>query len=165
MSYFILKYIHILGACVLFGTGAGIAFFMLFAVRTKSVSVIASVAPLVVLADYLFTLTAVIVQPITGALLVLDVGYSFTDHWVLASLALYMFIGLCWIPVVFMQIEMKNLALEAQAAGTELPARFYLLFKRWFILGWPAFISIMIIFALMIEKPVALKLFSLTAIP
>lgn len=156
MSYFILKYIHILGACVLFGTGAGIAFFMLFAVRTKSVSVVASVAPLVVLADYLFTLTAVIIQPITGALLVLDVGYSFYDHWVLVSLALYVFIGLCWIPVVFMQIEMKDLALKAQAAGTELPTRFFQIFRRWFLLGWPAFLSIMIIFALMIEKPVAL---------
>ena len=141
---------------MLFGTGAGIAFFMLFAVRTKSVDVIASVAPLVVLADYIFTLTAVIVQPITGALLVLDVGYSFADHWVLMSLALYVFIGVCWIPVVFMQIEMKDLALEAQGANAELSERFHVLFRRWFALGWPAFFSIMLIFALMIEKPVAL---------
>ncbi|GJL98785.1 MAG: membrane protein [Methyloligella sp.] len=156
MSYFILKYLHILGACVLFGTGMGIAFFMFFAVRSKSVEVIASVAPLVVLADYMFTLTAVLVQPITGALLVHGVGYSFFDHWVLLSIALYIFIGICWIPVVFMQIEMKNIVLQASAMGTALPQRFHTLYKRWFILGWPAFLSIMIIFALMIEKPVAL---------
>lgn len=154
MSYFVLKYLHILGACVLFGTGMGIAFFMFFAVRSKSVEVIASVAPLVVLADYIFTLTAVIVQPITGALLVLDVGYSFYDHWVLLSIALYIFIGICWIPVVFMQIEMKDLALKAFGTSNALPERFHTLYRRWFILGWPAFLSIMIIFALMIEKPV-----------
>ncbi|MBO6548415.1 MAG: DUF2269 domain-containing protein [Rhizobiales bacterium] len=154
MSYFVLKYLHILGACVLFGTGMGIAFFMFFAVRSKSVEVIASVASLVVLADYIFTLTAVIVQPITGALLVLDVGYSFYDHWVLLSIALYIFIGFCWIPVVFMQIEMKDLALKASGTSNALPERFHTLYRRWFILGWPAFLSIMIIFVLMIEKPV-----------
>ncbi len=156
MSYFILKYMHILGACVLLGTGIGIAFFMFFAVRTKSVEVIASVSPLVVLADYIFTLTAAFLQPITGALLVLEVGYSFFDHWVMFSLLLYLVIGLCWIPVVFMQIEMKDLALQASSMGEGLPPRFHTLYKRWFVLGWPAFLSIMIIFALMIEKPVAL---------
>lgn len=156
MSYFILKYLHILGACVLFGTGMGIAFFMFFAVRSKSVEVIASVAPLVVLADYIFTLSAVFVQPITGALLVHSVGYSFFDHWVLLSIALYIFIGICWIPVVFMQIEMKNIALQASSKSEPLPDRFYMLYRRWFVLGWPAFLSIMIIFALMIEKPVSL---------
>lgn len=156
MSYFILKYMHILGACVLFGTGIGIAFFMFFAVRTKSVEVIASVSPLVVLADYIFTLTAAFLQPVTGALLVFEVGYSFFDHWVMFSLLLYLVIGLCWIPVVFMQIEMKKLALHALFMGEPLPRKFHTLYKRWFILGWPAFISIMIIFALMIEKPVRL---------
>jgi len=156
MSYFILKYMHILGACVLFGTGIGIAFFMFFAVRTKSVEVVASVSPLVVLADYIFTLTAAFLQPITGALLVLEVGYSFFDHWVMFSLLLYLVIGLCWIPVVFMQIEMKKLALHALSMGEPLPRKFHTLYKRWFILGWPAFLSIMIIFALMIEKPIRL---------
>ena len=156
MSYFILKYMHILGACVLFGTGIGIAFFMFFAVHTKSVEVVASVSPLVVLADYIFTLTAAFLQPITGALLVLEVGYSFFDHWVMFSLLLYLVIGLCWIPVVFMQIEMKKLALHALSMGEPLPRKFHTLYKRWFILGWPAFLSIMIIFALMIEKPIRL---------
>ncbi len=153
MSYLILKYLHILGASVLFGTGLGIAFFMFFAVRTSSVATIAPVARIVVVADYAFTLTAAIIQPITGMLLLLNVGYSLMEHWVIFSLVLYFIIGLCWVPVVFMQIEMSKLADLALAQGEPLPARFYQLYRRWFLLGWPAFISIMAIFYLMIEKP------------
>lgn len=153
MSYFILKFIHILGASVLFGTGLGIAFFMFFAVRSGDIKIIAPVSRIVVVADYIFTFTAALLQPISGALLVLEVGYSFSEFWVYLSLILYVFIGLCWIPVVFMQIEMSKLANEAFKTGSALPARFHLLYRRWFILGWPAFISIMGIFALMIMKP------------
>lgn len=153
MSYFILKFIHILGASVLFGTGLGIAFFMFFAVRSGDIKIIAPVSRIVVVADYIFTFTAALLQPISGALLVLEVGYSFSEFWVYLSLILYVFIGLCWIPVVFMQIEMSKLANEAFITGSALPARFHLLYRRWFILGWPAFISIIGIFALMIMKP------------
>lgn len=153
MSYFILKFIHILGASVLFGTGLGIAFFMFFAVRSGDIKIIAPVSRIVVVADYIFTFTAALLQPISGALLVLEVGYSFSEFWVYLSLILYVFIGLCWIPVVFMQIEMSKLANEAFITESALPARFHLLYRRWFILGWPAFISIIGIFALMIMKP------------
>lgn len=170
MSYFLLKYIHIFGACILFGTGLGIAFFMFCAVRRfarsqqhvsdhevyhrlRELALLVGVCDIVVLADYIFTLTAAIVQPITGLLLVYDVGYSLFDHWVMVSLGLYIFIGICWIPVVFMQIEMRDLARQALKESQVLSPRFHQLYWRWFLLGWPAFLSILAIFALMIDRP------------
>ena len=155
MSYLLLKYLHIMGACVLFGTGLGIAFFMFSAVRTKDVQAIAATSQIVVKADYLFTLTAALIQPLTGALLVWQAGYEFLDLWIAVSLALYIIIGLCWIPVVFMQLEMAKLAQSSANNESTLPTRFFQLYRRWFILGWPAFISMLTIFALMIFKPVS----------
>jgi len=155
MSYLLLKYAHVLGSAILFGTGLGIAFFMFFAVRTKDVAGIAHTTRLVVVADYIFTLSAALLQPLTGALLVWHGGYDFFDFWVMASLGLYVFIGLCWIPVVFMQIEMSQLAKKAAFEQRALPARFHTLYRRWFLMGWPAFIAILVIFWLMLSKPVA----------
>ncbi len=155
MSYLLLKYLHIMGACILFGTGLGIAFFMFSAVRTKDVQAIAATSQIVVKADYLFTLTAALIQPLTGALLVWQAGYEFLDLWIAVSLALYIIIGLCWVPVVFMQIEMAKLAHSSANNESTLPPRFFQLYRRWFILGWPAFISMLTIFALMIFKPVS----------
>ncbi len=153
MSFLLLKYVHILGGAVLFGTGLGIAFFMLMAVRTGNVAVIAATARVVVVADGVFTFTAAVLQPVTGALLVWSMGYGFADFWIALSLGLYVFIGACWVPVVFMQIEMARLAARARAEETALPARFYLLYRRWFLLGWPAFLSMLVIFWLMVYKP------------
>ena len=156
MSYLLLKYFHIIGACVLFGTGLGIAFFMFYAVRTKQVAAIAATSQIVVIADYLFTFSAAILQPITGLLLVWQVGYDLLDLWIIASLTLYVVIGLCWIPVVFMQIEMAKLAKTAAKNESPLPDRFFQLYRRWFFLGWPAFLSMLTNFALMIFKPISL---------
>lgn len=145
---------------MLFGTGMGIAFFMVVAVRLAGAGAtgerpaeVALVCRIVVLADYVFTTTAAILQPVTGLLLVWQVGYSLLEFWVWGSLLLYVFIGLCWMPVVSMQIEMKRLAVEAAADGTALPPRFYELYRRWFMLGWPAFAAMLVIFWLMIAKP------------
>src|SRR5947209_8279088 len=110
MAYFTLKFLHVIGASVLFGTGAGIAFFMVLAHLTAAPAIIAGVARIVVIADFVFTATAVLVQPITGVLLVREVGYAFTDAWVLASIVLYLVTGAFWIPVVFMQQRMRYLA-------------------------------------------------------
>ncbi len=163
MSYFLLKWAHVLGAAVLFGTGMGIAFFMFMAVRLaredaapSSVAGVALVSRIVVLADYVFTTTAAVVQPVTGLLLVWHVGYSLFDFWVWGSLALYVFIGICWVPVISMQVEMKRLAEAAAASGSGLPARFHELYRRWFLHGWPAFGAMLLIFWLMISKPDAL---------
>lgn len=154
MSYLLLKYLHILGAAVLFGTGLGIAFFMFMAQKSGEVRAIAATSLIVVKADFLFTMTAAILQPVTGGLLVIQAGHDFTDIWILFSLGLYALIGLCWVPVIFMQIEMRDLAMKALAEGTVLPTRFHRLYRLWFVLGWPAFFAMLIIFWLMIERPV-----------
>lgn len=149
-----LRWAHVLGACVLIGTGAGIAFFMLMAHRTRDAATIAHVAGTVVIADFLFTATAVIVQPITGILLAQAMGWPLTSRWILWSVGLYLFIGCCWVPVVWMQKEMRDLARAAAASDEALPQRYFRLYRLWFALGWPAFGAIVVIVALMIVRPV-----------
>jgi len=152
--YLALKLVHILGATVLFGTGLGIAFFMLMAHRTRDAAAIAHTARVVVIADALFTATAVVVQPLTGWAMMLLVGYSIFHFWIKATLVLYVAVGLCWLPVVWIQMQMRELAAAAARDGTALPARYHRLFRLWFILGWPAFLGVLAIFALMIWKPI-----------
>jgi uncharacterized membrane protein len=154
MSYLVLKFLHIIGATVLLGTGAGIAFFMLMAHRTGKPAVIAGVAQIVVIADFVFTATAVVLQPVTGVLLVLEVGYSFSDAWIFWSIVLYLVTGAFWLPVVWMQMRMRTLAVAAVAAGTELPRAYHVLFWSWFAFGFPAFAAVVAIFWLMIARPV-----------
>ena len=154
MGYFALKLLHVVGASVLLGTGAGIAFFMTMAHLSRNVAVTAGVARIVVIADFVFTATAVAVQPVSGALLVWHVGYSFSDAWVVWSIILYLVAGAFWLPVVFMQMRMRDLADAAVAAGTELPRSYQLLFRWWFAFGFPAFAAVLTIFWLMIAKPV-----------
>ncbi len=153
MSYFVLKYLHVVGASVLLGTGAGIAFFMLLAHLTRDTRTIAAVARIVVIADFLFTATAVVAQPLTGVALAHVVGYSLWDRWILLSIALYVVTGLFWLPVVWMQIEMRNLAEAAVEEGAPLPDRYHTLFRLWFAFGFPAFGAVMAIFWLMIARP------------
>ena len=151
--HFALKLAHILGAAVLFGTGLGIAFFMWMAHRTRDPKIIAHTARTVVIADFVFTATAVVVQPITGAGLIHLIGYRWTEPWVAVSLALYVFTGICWLPVVWMQARMRRLAEAAAQAGAPLPREYDRLFGIWFALGWPAFLAVIAIFAVMIWKP------------
>jgi uncharacterized membrane protein len=153
MLYFAVKYLHVLGAIVILGTGTGIAFFMLMAHRSRDPSYIARTAATVVIADMLFTLSAVLLQPVSGALLMALSGIDFRERWLIASLVLYAVAGLFWIPVVFMQIEMRNLASVAAAQDQPLPQRYVTLFRRWFLFGIPGFGSVMIILWLMIAKP------------
>lgn len=152
-GYLILKWLHVIGATVLLGTGAGIAFFMLRAHQTRDARTIAAVASIVVLADYVFTLTAVIAQPVTGALLAHVAGHSLTAPWIVVSLALYLFTGGFWLPVVFMQRKMRDLAHAAAQNGSPLPDDYFRLFRRWFAFGFPAFIAVLAIFWLMIARP------------
>lgn len=153
MLYFVLKYLHVIGASVLLGTGAGIAFFMLVAHLTNSPAVVAGVARIVVLADFLFTASAVVVQPITGLWLVHVVGYSVSDGWIVLSILLYLVTGAFWLPVVWMQMRMRDLAAAAVQAGAPLPAAYHRLFWWWFAFGFPAFAAVLAIFWLMIAKP------------
>jgi uncharacterized membrane protein len=153
MLYFALKYLHIMGAVVLIGTGAGIAFFMVAAHLEGKPIVIAGVARIVVIADFIFTATAVVLQPITGVWLAVIAGYPLTDGWIVWSVVLYIFIGALWLPVVFMQIRLRDLASGAAADETGLPDGYHRTFRRWFAFGIPAFVSIAVILWLMVAKP------------
>jgi uncharacterized membrane protein len=149
----ILRFLHIIGATVLLGTGAGIAFFMLLAVRTRDAKLIAHVANSVVIADLVFTASAVIVQPITGYLLARAVGWPLSEGWIALSLGLYVVTGIFWLPVVRIQLRLRNLARIAAQTGTFLPAEFDRLFRIWFACGFPAFFSVLAIIWLMIARP------------
>jgi uncharacterized membrane protein len=152
-GYFIVKYLHVLGAVTILGTGTGIAFFMLMAHRSGDPAFIARTAATVVIADMLFTASAVILQPVTGGLLMALTKTSLTERWLATSLGLYAVAGLFWIPVIFMQIEMRDLAQTAATHHTPLPGRYFRLYRRWFIFGIPGFGSVMAILWLMIAKP------------
>ena len=158
--YLALKFLHVIGASVLLGTGAGIAFFMLMAHLSGNVAGIASVARIVVIADFVFTATAVIAQPITGLALAYTVGYPLSEGWIVLSIILYMVTGLFWLPVVWMQMELRRLAEATAASGKALPQRYHRLFWLWFAFGFPAFGAAVAIFWLMIARP-DLPLFSL----
>lgn len=154
MSYEFLLFTHVIGATVLLGTGAGIAFFMVFSHLSKDAALIAHVAGIVVLADTLFTATAAILQPITGTLLALNVGYPLTEGWVALSLILYLVVGVFWLPVVGFQIKMRNLARQARDHGQPLPPAYHRLFQWWFAFGFPAFGAVLAIVWLMLTKPI-----------
>jgi uncharacterized membrane protein len=151
--YLVLKFAHVIGACVLFGTGIGIAFFMWMAHRTADAAVIVATIRIVIIADALFTATAVIAQPLTGAALAGVVGFSLLEPWIMWSFVLYLFVGACWLPVVAIQVKLRDLARAARDAGTPLPAPYHRLFRVWLILGWPAFAGVIAIFVLMLAKP------------
>ena len=151
--YTLVKVAHVIGATVLLGTGAGIAFFMLMAHRTRQPALIAHTARVVVVADAVFTATAVIAQPITGALLAHLVGYPLLSGWIGLSLVLYVVTGLCWLPVVWIQLRLRDLAQAAADAGQPLPPRYFKLFRAWFGLGFPAFAAVATIVWLMVARP------------
>lgn len=148
-----LRWAHVIGATVLLGTGAGIAFFMVMAQRTGDVRTIAHTASIVVIADWLFTASAVIVQPITGVLLASQLGWSLTEPWLLASIVLYIFVGLFWLPVVWIQHQLRDLARSAVQSGDPLPDRYNKFYRIWFICGFPAFFAVLAIVWLMVNRP------------
>jgi len=151
-NYLVLKMIHLFSAVVLTGTGTGIAFFMFMANRSQNIAAIAVTTKHVVLADWIFTTPAVITQFVTGILLMHKLGYGFSSTWFLFVLALFLFIGLCWLPVVYIQYKLKHAAAQSIKIG-ELTAQFKSLMRLWTALGVPAFIAILVIFWLMIFKP------------
>jgi len=151
--YFAVKLLHIIGASVLLGTGAGIAFFMLMAHLRDNVTVIAGVARIVVIADFIFTATAVVIQPVTGVWLAWHANYSLWEGWIFWSILLYIATGLFWLPVVWMQMRMRDLATHAAAHKVPLPPSYHRFFWWWFAFGFPAFAAVLAIFWLMVAKP------------
>ncbi len=149
----LLRWLHVIGATVLLGTGAGIAFFMLMAHRTRDPKLIAHVAGTVVVADTIFTATAVIAQPLTGMLLALKIGWPLSDGWLALSIALYVLTGLFWLPVVSIQLQLRDLARAAVADNRALGSDYERLFRIWFACGIPAFAAVLAIVWLMLAKP------------
>ena len=149
----LLEYLHILGAMVLFGTGLGIAFFVFMADRSGDVAVIAGTARIVVIADFLFTASAVVLQPLTGLGMAHIAHFHLWESWIAISLGLYGCVGLFWLPVVWLQIEITKMAEAALAAGTPLPPRYRRFMRAWFFCCWPAFAAVLAILYFMVTKP------------
>lgn len=155
MDYAVWKWLHVLSSTVLFGTGLGTAFFMFVANRSGDVRAIAVVTRYVVIADTIFTLPTVIFQPLSGYVLMQLAGIPLLATWIWLSIALYLVAGLCWLPVVWIQLQMRNLAFEAAMTGAPmLPARYWRYERVWVLLGLPAFVALVIVFYLMVAKPV-----------
>ena len=153
MDYLVVKWLHILSATLIFGTGLGSAFYLFFANRSGDVRAIAVVARYVVIADWVFTTPAVIVQPLTGVYLMLRAGFAFSLPWIVWTWVLYALAAACWLPVVWLQIRMRDMAQLAQATGGALPPRYWRYARIWVWLGIPAFASMVAVFYLMVAKP------------
>ena len=155
MSYLVLKWLHLIGAALLFGTGLGIAFFAWFGYRRgmqlADLGLIRGVLRLTVIADAVFTASAAALQPVTGWFLWRMTGGTWPDPWLAWVLGVYVFVGACWLPVVAIQVQLRNAAQRAETVG-QLDARFHRRFTVWFILGWPAFIGVLVLFALMLTR-------------
>lgn len=152
-AYALVKTLHVISATLLFGTGLGSAFYMWRADRSRDPAAIAFAARNVVIADWLFTLPAIVVQPLSGLWLAWHLGLSLTEPWLLWSYGLYLLAGACWLPVVWLQLQMRDIAAAASARGDRLSERYYRLMAVWFVLGWPAFLAVIAIFYLMVAKP------------
>ncbi len=153
MTYLILKWVHILSATLLFGTGLGSAFYKWMADRGGDLHNMAQTNRTVVIADWMFTTPTVILQPITGVWLLYLMGIPLDQPWVLLVYALYALAGICWLPVVWLQIRMRDLASEAVQNQAPLDARYHRYARTWFWLGVPAFIAMVIVYFLMVFKP------------
>jgi uncharacterized membrane protein len=151
--YFIVKTIHIISSTILFGTGLGTAFFMLMSRFTTNLQEKFYAARTTVLADYLFTVPAVILQPLSGGWLVWKGGFDPSAHWLVWTYGLYILAGLCWLPVLWIQIRLKHMIRAAIDTGAPLPDSYHRLFRIWFLLGWPAFLGLVAVFFLMVTKP------------
>ena len=154
MSYLAIKWLHILSSTVLFGTGLGSAFYMYFASRTRDARVVAVVVKHVVIADFIFTTPAIIVQPLTGFYLAHLAGFPLTSEWIYWSVWLYLLAGAAWLPVVWMQIRMRDFAISAARTGEPMPEQYWRYLRIWVSLGVVAFSALVVVFYLMVAKPV-----------
>ncbi len=151
--YLVIKWLHVLSSVVLVGTGFGSAYFMFFANRSDDVAARALVSRLVVRADWWFTTPTVILQPATGLILVRLAGWPLSTPWLATALALFVFAGVCWLPVVWLQIRMAAMASAGLHTGAALPHRYATYARWWERLGYPAFLAMLMVFWLMVAKP------------
>ncbi len=153
MEYLLVKVIHILSSTLLFGTGLGSAFYKWMADRGGDLHAMARTNRTVVIADWMFTTPTVVIQPITGFWLVHILGFPLDQPWVVLTVVLYIIAGGCWLPVVWLQIRMRDLATEAVMKKQKLDERYHRYARLWFWLGVPAFIAMVIVYFLMVFKP------------
>ena len=153
MDYVTVKWLHILSSTLLFGTGIGTAFYLLVTSLTRDARVVAVVARYVVIADWIFTATTIVFQPASGIYLAHLMGIPLATPWLYWSMALYVIAVLCWLPVVWLQIRLRDTAIAAAAVGDQLPARYAGYLGYWAALGVPALVSFLVIFYLMVAKP------------
>jgi uncharacterized membrane protein len=151
--YFLIKWLHVLSSTILFGFGAGTAYYFWLAHRTHDAHVIATVGRMVVKADWIFTGISGIVQPVSGIALAHLAGIDLSESWLVANFLLYLLALACWLPVVVLQIKAQRLAAQAAEQGTALGPEYQRVMRLWFTLGWPAFISLLCVFWLMISRP------------
>lgn len=154
MEYLLLKWLHILSATLMYGTGLGSAFYKFMTDRTGNLPAIVETNRLVVLADWLFTTPTVILQPITGLLIVHIAGYPLTSDWIVLALVLYVIAGACWVPVVVLQIRMRDLSRQTMDRGQTLGSQYARMARIWVVLGIPAFSALIVVYYLMVFKPV-----------
>lgn len=152
-AYTLLKWAHILSSTVLFGFGAGTAFYFWMAHLSRDARTIARIGGMVVMADWIFTGSSGIVQPVSGLLLANEAGYDLSSSWLIVTYVLYAIAFACWAPVVWLQIRARDLAAIADREGTPLPPEYFRVMRWWFALGWPAFVGLMAVFWLMVAKP------------
>ena len=153
MEYLVVKWIHVVSSTILFGTGIGSAYYMLMAGLRGRAGDVHFVVRHVVIADWLFTATAVVVQPVTGLWLAHAAGLPLSTRWIAWSIVLYVVAGACWLPVLWLQYRMRDMARISAAAGGNLPTAFRTHFRIWIALGIPAFVALSITFWLMVAKP------------
>ena len=152
-AYTLLKWVHILSSTVLFGFGAGTAFYFWMAHLSRDAHTIAKVGGMVVMADWIFTGSSGIIQPVSGLLLAHEAGYDLGASWLIVTYGLYLIAFACWAPVVWLQIRARDLAVIAAREGTPLPREYFRVMRWWFALGWPAFLGLTAVFWLMVAKP------------
>jgi uncharacterized membrane protein len=152
-EYLVAKWLHVLSSTILFGTGIGSAFYMLMASLKGDPRTVWFVVRYVVIADWVFTTTAIVVQPLTGLWLIHLAGFDWRATWVFWSIVLYLVAGACWLPVVWMQVRMREMARAAAEAGAPLPGRYHRFLRLWIALGIPAFLALVVVFYLMVAKP------------
>jgi uncharacterized membrane protein len=154
MEILLVKWLHIFSATLMFGTGLGSAFYKWRTDKSNNIDAITITNRNVVLADWLFTTPTVIIQPITGVLLANLYEYPLlTTSWLLFSIVLFIVAGACWLIVVYLQIKMRDIALQCQRDNSPLLQQYHQLARLWFWLGIPAFFAIVVVFMLMVTKP------------
>lgn len=151
--YLLVKWAHVLSSTILFGFGAGTAWYLWNAHLTRDAGTIAAVGRMVVRADWIFTGTSGLIQPATGLVLVYQAGWSFTEPWLVATYGFYVLAFSCWAPVVWLQIKAQRLAQRAADRAEPLSPEYFRTMRLWFLLGWPAFLGLVCVFWLMIAKP------------